>query len=529
MVDSIKRPKVTIGVLTYNHESYIEECLNSVISQTGNFDLEIIIVNDKSKDDTDQKIKMFLARHKDINIKYAINPKNIGAQKSIYKILNLIKDTESDYWSYIEGDDKYLDEKRTQKHIDNLQSNDGALISYNKLLLINEKSELISKHEPRQLSETLTTERLASQNHIGSFCATFYKAECFKYFDVSNFEGLTVYDWFFNIWMSQYGTIKLVPEYLSGYRQHSASVWSSKSQTEQYGELIKSIDNYNKKLKFSYDRAFQSYKRNIINQLFNIGSSMGVDVAIMSDSFPVIKDAFTEEQITYIINSSENNVILCSTNTHKKNRDSFLDAIKQYKQVHPEIAPKIIGYDGDYSLQVRAIYALSIDDAYLLALPIVRRHDVPFVFQISSRDEKNLSNKETIRKLRKIFRAANLKKLIVHSELAKRMIVANKFCSEDGVALIPSSVSEKIFGRDKMYEPEQMKSYLFQINDLLNKSVRGELRPLAPASIVFLRKIRKGVPRRLKSLLKRNRLVHMSIKKTLSPLRALISMLKSVK
>ena len=51
-------PKVSIVVPAYNVENYIEKCLESLLNQTLQ-DIEIIVVNDGSKDNTKQKILSF--------------------------------------------------------------------------------------------------------------------------------------------------------------------------------------------------------------------------------------------------------------------------------------------------------------------------------------------------------------------------------------------------------------------------------------------------------------------------------------
>ena len=48
-------PKVSLIIPVYNVENYIEKCLDSVINQTLK-DIEIIIVNDGSKDTSKEKI-----------------------------------------------------------------------------------------------------------------------------------------------------------------------------------------------------------------------------------------------------------------------------------------------------------------------------------------------------------------------------------------------------------------------------------------------------------------------------------------
>ena len=48
-------PKVSLIIPVYNVENYIEKCLDSVINQTLKY-IEIIIVNDGSKDTSKEKI-----------------------------------------------------------------------------------------------------------------------------------------------------------------------------------------------------------------------------------------------------------------------------------------------------------------------------------------------------------------------------------------------------------------------------------------------------------------------------------------
>ena len=57
--------KVSIIVPVYNVENYLTKCLDSLVQQSLS-DVEIIVVNDGSKDNTKDKLKIELK----INIKY---------------------------------------------------------------------------------------------------------------------------------------------------------------------------------------------------------------------------------------------------------------------------------------------------------------------------------------------------------------------------------------------------------------------------------------------------------------------------
>lgn len=54
--------KVSVIVPVYNAEKYLEKCLNSLVNQTLN-EIEIIIVNDGSTDDSQKIIDQFVQQY----------------------------------------------------------------------------------------------------------------------------------------------------------------------------------------------------------------------------------------------------------------------------------------------------------------------------------------------------------------------------------------------------------------------------------------------------------------------------------
>jgi glycosyltransferase involved in cell wall biosynthesis len=71
----MKKPKVSIIVPVYNVEQYIERCLDSLVNQTLK-DIEIIVINDCSPDNSEEIIKKYLDQ--DTRIKYIKHQKNLG-------------------------------------------------------------------------------------------------------------------------------------------------------------------------------------------------------------------------------------------------------------------------------------------------------------------------------------------------------------------------------------------------------------------------------------------------------------------
>ena len=118
-----EQPLVSIICLSYNHENFIIECLNGILSQKVNFTFEIIVHDDASKDKSQQIIKEFECKYP-----YLFN--------NIYQIENQFSKKEINIWTDItfpkakgkyialcEGDDYWTDPYKLQKQIDFLEKN----------------------------------------------------------------------------------------------------------------------------------------------------------------------------------------------------------------------------------------------------------------------------------------------------------------------------------------------------------------------------------------------------------------------
>ncbi len=67
-----EQPLVSVIIISYNHEKYIEQCLEGVFSQTYT-NIELIIRDDASKDNTQQIIKNYLLKKKPFLLKHCLN------------------------------------------------------------------------------------------------------------------------------------------------------------------------------------------------------------------------------------------------------------------------------------------------------------------------------------------------------------------------------------------------------------------------------------------------------------------------
>jgi len=111
--------KVTVVVLTYNHELYIAKALHSILAQEIDFEIQIIVADDGSQDSTRSIVNDFFNTYPE---KFLIFEKesNEGVRANVLSCLEAIK---GDYIAILDGDDYWSDLKKLQKQVDFLDKN----------------------------------------------------------------------------------------------------------------------------------------------------------------------------------------------------------------------------------------------------------------------------------------------------------------------------------------------------------------------------------------------------------------------
>lgn len=126
--------KLSVFVVTYNQEKYIQQCLDSILMQQVNFDYEIIIGEDCSTDNTPQICDEYAQKYPFIHIYH--HPKNLGIAKNWEFVLNHCT---GDYVAMIEGDDYWIDSNKLQTQVDWLDEHPEYVITSTNIKVVCEE------------------------------------------------------------------------------------------------------------------------------------------------------------------------------------------------------------------------------------------------------------------------------------------------------------------------------------------------------------------------------------------------------
>jgi len=129
---------VSIDCITYNHEDYIRDTIDSFLMQKTNFNYEILIHDDASTDRTAEIITEYQKKYPDI-IKPIFQKQNQYSQgvKHISYKFNHTR-AKGKYIAFCEGDDYWIDENKLQKQVDFLETNPECTFCFHNAIVLDE-------------------------------------------------------------------------------------------------------------------------------------------------------------------------------------------------------------------------------------------------------------------------------------------------------------------------------------------------------------------------------------------------------
>jgi len=223
-----KSPKVSIFMPTYNHEAFLAESLESVITQDYS-DFEIVCSDDCSLDKTAETLKYYQAKYPD-KIKALYSEKNLGIAKNFNKTL---KYCSGKYIIFFSGDDIMLPGKIT-KTVNFMEENSEHVLCYHDAEIFDSYSgNKVCNYSDIARLPTNVVESLLSPGTlvVGSVVIARKSALPIGGFN----ENLNVLaDWLLFIETATKGKVGSIQEILTRYRRHKNNVSNTTSHYPEY-------------------------------------------------------------------------------------------------------------------------------------------------------------------------------------------------------------------------------------------------------------------------------------------------------
>lgn len=211
---SSAKPKISVCLATFNQEAYIRDCLLSVLMQDYDGEVEIIVGDDHSTDQTAAIISEVGAMYPG-RLTVPIRSSNLGPSQNYQ---DMIRRASGDYIAHIDGDDYWMPNKLTAQ-IEHFQKKPECVAAYSNAHIIDDAGQLMGIFNNTQ-PEIFDTDYLLRKGNFLNHSSMIYRAE-FKD-AITDLPGSFI-DYRMHLRLSRHGKLGYLNKDLVAYRSGTST------------------------------------------------------------------------------------------------------------------------------------------------------------------------------------------------------------------------------------------------------------------------------------------------------------------
>lgn len=236
-------PDISVLLVTYNHERYIVEALDSIAMQQTARSFEVVVADDNSTDTTRALVETWSQHHPDVDLRILDAEPQLGITANYWRGFRACRGT---YVTVLEGDDRWLAADKIDRQAATLDARADLAMAACRVLLYDTEARngqvLPLIGFDRHLT-VLTGDEIAKTNWFATFSACMYRRSALWRISPEVFEA-TSFDWAINMAVTEFGDAALLPQTMTMYRTHSGGHWSGKSEIDQLEQIQSLIPVY---------------------------------------------------------------------------------------------------------------------------------------------------------------------------------------------------------------------------------------------------------------------------------------------
>lgn len=219
--------KVSIIMLAYNIEKYIETAIKGVLRQKTNFPIQLVISEDCSTDCTLGICKRYKEQYPEC-ITLVQHSKNVGLQRNF---MDAHKHCTGEYIAICDGDDYWIDRNKLQRMTDFMDSHPDFAICFHRVINYYEGNHTKSLSNGRQAKVTDILD-LCNSNFITNSSSMFRR--CYYPVLPEWFAQITSCDYAMHLLNAAHGKIYYFKKPMAVYRKHSQGIWSETTEEKRF-------------------------------------------------------------------------------------------------------------------------------------------------------------------------------------------------------------------------------------------------------------------------------------------------------
>ena len=265
--------KVCVLMSTYNGEKFLEEQLDSILNQKGEFKLDILIRDDGSSDNTINILKKYQSEGK---IKFYLG-KNLKPARSFIELLK--NAPESDFYAFSDQDDFWMGNK-IESALEKIKEQENELVIYFSNVKLVDKDLNLLEHQNKIKKNTLAASFISSPAIGCTMVINKKMREKILEKDFFDMEFGMHDSWIYRVGLSIDAAVIYDENAYIKYRQHENNVIGVKKNRNIFNvltEIVKKRKKYKsyiaKNILYLYGDEVNIENRRILNNLSKLSNS----------------------------------------------------------------------------------------------------------------------------------------------------------------------------------------------------------------------------------------------------------------
>ncbi|QEL18377.1 glycosyltransferase family 2 protein [Limnoglobus roseus] len=226
-------PRLSVLIITYNQEKYIEQTVRSVLVQQTDFLFEIVIGEDCSTDGTRDVLRKLDAEFPG-RLRLLFRDKNLGLVPNVIDTYNSCR---GDYLATLGGDDYWTDPQKLAKQVAVLDADPGCSICFHPVRIVDAEGRPSGGVYPKDVSHTTGKAEIANTCYVPAVSTLLRKSGLPQL--PSWFARLTIDDWPLYFLYAEFGHFVYLDDVMADYRCHAGGWWSSQLGPSRAYNLIR--------------------------------------------------------------------------------------------------------------------------------------------------------------------------------------------------------------------------------------------------------------------------------------------------
>lgn len=239
--------RVSVLMVTYNHEAYIAQAIESVLAQEHpDFDIELVVGEDCSTDATRDVVSQFVRDYPE-TVTLVTGEHNVGQQRNVARAWRRCT---GDYIAVLDGDDYWTSPAKLRTQVAYMEAHPDCAMCFHNVAAVDDSGTHLETPEMSAMPERTRLEDLLIGNYIGS-CSIMYRGGLVR--DLPDWwNDVALGDFPLNVLHARFGWIGYIDEVMAAYRRHDAGRFSRQRPARQVRAFMTVLRNLDRTLERRY-------------------------------------------------------------------------------------------------------------------------------------------------------------------------------------------------------------------------------------------------------------------------------------